>query len=102
MTRPGVSRLRRNDHVLGPCLTSRVVVEQVPEEALRCLEEIARQTIVLRLAIVDLANDAVVEAQHRRSRKRQQERRMRRDDELRHAWRGELVEDAKKRELALR
>src|SRR5918995_7141823 len=69
------------------------VVEQVAEETVGRLQKVARESIVLRLAVVHLAKRALVEAEHGGTGKREQQRRVRRDDELCRARRRQAVQD---------
>ncbi len=77
-------------------------VEQVSKESLGCREKITGDPIVIGVPVVDLLNRSAIKAQDGRSRKRQQQRRMGRDDKLRDPRCGQLMKDAEKRQLPLR
>src|SRR5262245_6286222 len=69
---------------------------------LRRRKEITRQLEMRRLVIRHLASDAIVETDDGRAGKRQENRRMCRDDELCDPRRRQVMEDPKERELPLR
>lgn len=60
-----------------------VVIEQVPEIALRRIQKISGQAHMFGVARVNLANAVIVALQHRGTGVAQQDRRVRGDDELR-------------------
>src|SRR5258707_7913180 len=95
------SSLRSRVVVCGPCSPCDIVLEsllgvviaaeEVLEVSLGCIQEVAGDTVVLRLAVGDLANGIAVQAEQDRARVTEDDGGVRRDEELGVPGRLELV-----------
>src|SRR5687768_4191403 len=79
-----------------------VILEEVLEEPLRRTKKVARNLKMLRISIIDLRDLVSVEAEQRSAGITEDDRRVRRDQELRVTGRRQVVNDLQKRQLALR
>jgi hypothetical protein len=94
-----ITSRRGHDHVRSRFILFRAVVsrrEKMLEESLGTIEKVAGDEKVFRLLITDLPDRVPVEIKEDRARVGKENRRVRRDDELRVPGRREIVDDPEK------
>ena len=96
MSRQSIARPRGGATLRVPSAFATIIGgrrTQVLEEPLGRVQEVAREEVVRRLTIGDLTNGVPVEIEQHGARIAQENRRMRRDDELGVPRRREVVDD---------